>query len=95
LEKSKSFQITVIPQFHPECENTEKVDFEMDLVLRSNVSWVHVPKQLVVNGQGGVHASKGFEVVVDGEDKLLDKGVHLGMVEGFDASAPGRGNSQK
>jgi tripeptidyl-peptidase II len=90
-EHAGTFQITTIPQFHPECDNTEQVSFEMDVALSSTVPWIKVPKQLVINGQGGVHPSKGFDVVVDAAAPTLAAGAHFGLVQGFDSSAPGRG----
>jgi tripeptidyl-peptidase-2 len=88
---ASTFQVTTIPQFHPDCDNAEQVSFEMDLALSTTVPWIKVPKQLVVNGQGGVDPSKGFNVVVDAAAPTLPSGAHFGLVQGFDASAPGRG----
>ena len=92
-ERATTFHIKTIPEFHPECDNLEVVSFEMDVVLSSTVAWVKTPKQIVLNGQGGVHASKGFEVIVDASDSTLDHGAHFGLVQGLDAAAPARGEA--
>lgn len=91
-ERPTTFQIKIIPEFHPECDNQEVVSFEMDVVLSSSVPWVRTPKQFVLNGQGGVHASKGFEVMVDAPDSALAHGAHFGLIQGVDATAPDRGD---
>jgi hypothetical protein len=91
-ERAATFQVKAIPQFHRDCDNADVVAFELDVALAATVPWVRAPRQVVLNGQGGVHASKGFDVAVDAAAAALAPGAaHFGLVQGFDAAAPGRG----
>lgn len=52
--------VLVAPSFHVECNNEDKVSFEVQVAIASSASWCIVPKFMVLNASG-----KGFELVVD------------------------------
>ena len=76
--------VMIKPEWHPDCDNREQVGFELNIEIRCESSWVHVPQYMVVNALG-----KGFDLKVD--PTRLPEGVHFAKVEGYDASHPGRG----
>jgi len=63
---------------------TRRVEFEMQVDLKSTVPWVQSPDHLVLLNNG-----RSFKIEVDPTN--LPPGVHTGLVQGYDATRPGRG----
>jgi tripeptidyl-peptidase-2 len=81
-ERTTAVTVQVTPQFHTECNNEDKVRFEVQVVLRSTAAWCAVPGALVLNASG-----KGFEAVVDPSALAVGE-AHFCEVQGLDANAP-------
>jgi len=82
-ERVTSVNVVAEPHFHVDCDNEDKVAFEVQVVLQSTApAWCIVPKFLVLNALG-----KGFDVVVDPET-LPEGEASFCEVLGIDAAAP-------
>ena len=74
--------VMVAPQFHVDCNNEDKVNFEVQVALKSTAAWCVVPSFLVLNASG-----KGFDLSVHPET-LTQGTASFAEVLGFDATAP-------
>jgi len=83
-EKVVQTLVMVTPEWHPDGDNRDQVGFELQVEIRCDAPWVHVPQFMVVNAQG-----KSFDLKVD--PTKLPEGDHHAVVEGIDAANPGRG----
>ncbi|EKX54447.1 tripeptidyl peptidase II [Guillardia theta CCMP2712] len=72
------------PKFHDECDNRQKVAFEVKVSVKSTASWCEVPNFLMLNASG-----KGFEARVD--PSSLPTGAHFCEILGFDSECPSLG----
>jgi len=81
-ESITSVNVFAAPSFHVDCNNEDKVNFEVHVSLKSSAPWCVVPDFLVLNASG-----KGFDLVVD-PATLPEGEASFCEVRGYDSKNP-------
>ncbi|KAF9580814.1 tripeptidyl-peptidase II Tpp2, partial [Lunasporangiospora selenospora] len=89
--KAHTLTVKVEPKFMKDLDydkpeiNEKKLAFECRIALIASESWIRTPEFLFMNG-----AARAFEIKVD-PTQLTPGQVHIGEIQAFDSTCPGRG----
>ncbi len=81
---TSEWNVRVDPVFHPDVDKSERVDFQLKVRLRTEASWIRIPKHVHLTDGG-----RSFRILVD--PKELPPGVHYAEVIGVDESRKKQG----